>query len=307
MRRPRARRRAGALAAPLVLAAVVALAPPARATTTCGRPELLEAIPPDGADGVPSNASFFAHFDASAEYANEDVIFTPAGGVDEAFTANDPSQAVKWDGTQGLLSFTPPSALPPGRYTIVWPALRGLNTASPSLPATVSFTVGTSVDETPPDFAGLTGVTWDLERETNDCTSSLENRMVFTLTLAPADDDGGRAGLTLVVFQSSGSGVDVDGGAVPVLSTAMPDPGKTVTVKLSVAEATGHVCFAAIARDLTGKISSSGSQTVCADTTAPPFFRGCAVAASGGPVGAGALGGVLLVLAALARRRPRAA
>jgi hypothetical protein len=300
---PRAWR--GAFAVASALAASLALAPPARATTTCGRPDLLDTLPPDGATGVPPNASLFAHYDAQAEYGNEDVIFTPPGGADVAFAAADPSQAVKWDGTQGLLTFTPPAALDPGSYTIVWPALRGLNTASPSLPATVRFTVGTALDVEPPDFAGLTGVTWDLERQTNDCTDSLENRLVFTLSLAPADDDGGRAGLTLVVFQSSGSGVD--GGSVPVLSTPMPDAGKDATVKLSVGDATGHVCFAAIARDLTGKISSSGSQTVCVDTTAPPFFRGCAVAPAGGGLGETFAAALLLALAAFARpRRPRA-
>ena len=94
-----------------------------------------------------------------------------------------------------------------------------------------------------------------------------------------------------------------------MLSTPMPDAGKDATVKLSVGDATGHVCFAAIARDLTGKISSSGSQTVCVDTTAPPFFRGCAVAPAGGRGAAGETFAavVLLSLAAVARRRrPRA-
>ncbi|HVU50195.1 MAG TPA: hypothetical protein VHL80_05895 [Polyangia bacterium] len=292
--------RAGALG---VVAAGLAFAAPARATT-CGRPELLDAVPPDGAKDVPPNASLFAHYSPETEYGAEDVVLTPPGGMDEAFAAGDPSQAVKWDGTEGLLAFTPPARLAPGDYTLVWPALRGLNTASPSLPATVRFTVGAVDDVAPPDFAGLTGVTWDLERQSNDCTSALENRLVFTLSLAPADDDGGRDGLTLVVFQSSGSGVD--GGPVPVQTMAMPADGKPVVVKLSVGDATGHVCFAAIARDLTGKVSDSGSQTVCVDTTAPPFFRGCAIAAGGGGTGAGALAFVLFALT-LARLRPRGA
>jgi len=293
------RARSGAAACALVLLVV---APSARAAM-CGRPELLDAVPPDGASDVPPNASLFAHYSPETEYGNEDVVLTPPGGGDEAFAANDPAQAVKWDGTEGLLTFTPPAPLAPGAYAIVWPSLRGLNTASPSLPATVHFTVGTVDDTAPPDFAGLTGVTWDLERQNNDCTNSLENRLVFTLSLAPADDDGGRANLTLVVFQSSGSGVD--GGPVPVSTMAMPAAGKTVTVKLSVGEATGHVCFAAIARDLTGKVSQSGSQTVCVDTTAPPFFRGCAIGADGGS-GAAAVAFGMLALA-LARRRTRAA
>jgi len=293
--------RAGAFLCALV--AVLALAPPARAST-CGRPDLLDAVPPDGAMAVPPNASLSAHYDASAEYANEDVVLTLDGGVDEVVK-------VSWDATQGLLTYAPDAPLPPGKYTLVWPTLRGLNTAAPGLGATVHFTVGTVDDVAPPEFDGLAGVTWDLERQDNDCTGSLENRLVFTLALAPADDDGGRDGLTLVVFQSSGSGVAVDAGSVPVLTTAMPAAGKSAEVKLPVSDATGHVCFAALARDLTGKISGGGSHTVCVETTAPPFFRGCAVAARGASRGAGRDAGALafaaLLLIAARRRRGRAA
>jgi hypothetical protein len=284
-----------------MLGAVVAHAPAARATT-CGRPELLDSAPADGAT-VPPNASLSAHYSPEAEYGNEDVVFTPPGGIDEAFAGNDPNPIVSWDAAQEILTFKPPQRLDAGAYKIVWPALRGLNTASPSTPVTVNFTVGTVDDVAPPDFGGLTGVTWDLERQNNDCTNSLENRLVFTLSLAPADDDGGRSNLTLVVFQSSGSGVD--GGPVPVTSMAMPAAGKPVTVKLSVGESTGHVCFAAIARDLTGQISNSGDKTVCVDTTAPPFFRGCALGGGGRSSAAGSVAFALLALA-LARRRPRA-
>jgi hypothetical protein len=282
------------------LAALVALAVPARATaTTCAPPDLIDAVPPDMAMNVPANASFFAHYDATAEYVNEDVILMPEG-MDGA------AVKVSWDGTQGLLTYTPDSPLAPGNYTLTWPGLRGLNTAAIGMGAVVHFSVGAANDVAPPDFAGLTGVTWDLEREKNDCTNGLENRFVFTLSLAPADDDGGRDGLTLVVFQASGSGVSPDGGAVPVLTAAMPPAGKTAVVKLATGESTGHVCFAAIARDLTGKISSSGANTVCVDTTAPPFFRGCAVAGrSPGGGGAAALAAVLLALAALVARGRR--
>jgi len=238
-------------------------------------------------------------------------VLTPEGGVDEVVK-------VTWDGNQGLLTFAPDAALAPGSYTLVWPALRGLNTAAPGLGATVHFAVG-AADVAPPAFDGLTGVTWELERRNNDCTGSLENRMVFSLSLAPADDDGGRDGLTLVVFQSSGSGVEVDGGSLPVLTTAMPVSGQRAQVKLPVSDATGHVCFAALARDLTGKISSGGSHTVCVETTAPPFFRGCAVAATGSASGAsiaassgaGRAAGPLvfasLVLVGARRRRARRA
>jgi hypothetical protein len=262
----------------------------------CGRPDLLDAVPPDMAKDVPANASLTAHYAPSAEYLGEDVLLTPEGLEPEVVK-------VTWDQSQGLLTFAPPQSFPPGAYTIVWPSLRGLSTAAPGRGATVHFTVREAPDDAEPVFDGLTGVTWDLERTENDCTDALENRMVFDLVPGPADDDGGRNGLTLVVFQTAGSST-ADGGVTPVLSTTLPAAGKSVRVKLPVSEATGHVCFAAFVRDLTGKTSAGGAVSVCAETTAPPFFRGCAAAGSG--TGGAAL--VLLGLAlALARWRRLAA
>jgi MYXO-CTERM domain-containing protein len=265
----------------------------------CGRPDVLDTVPPDQAIDVPPNASLTAHYDPSAEYLGEDVVLTPMGGVDEVVEA-------AFDDTQGLLTYAPPAPLAPGDYVITWPSLRGLNAAALGTEAVVHFTVGTTDDTTPPVFDGLTGVTWDLERKNNTCTKSIEDRMVFELSLAPAADDGGRDGLRLVIFQTSGSGVDVDAGSVPVQTMAMPAVGKTAEVKLPVSDATGHVCFAAIARDLTGKISNGGSHAACVDTIAPPFFRGCAVATGASRADRG-VGLVLLAAGlALARRRRRA-
>ena len=285
-----------ALAACALLAAL-AFARDARAQQ-CGRPDVLDTVPPDLATEVPPNASLTAHYDPSAEYLGEDVVLTPMGGVDEVVEAT-------FDDTQGLLTYVPPAPLAPGAYVITWPSLRGLNAAALGTSAVVHFTVGTTDDTTPPVFDGLTGVTWDLERKNNTCTNSIEDRLVFELALAPASDDGGRDGLRLVIFQTSGSGVDVDAGSVPVQTMAMPAVGKTAEVKLPVSDATGHVCFAAIARDLTGKISNGGSHAACVDTIAPPFFRGCAVApgASRGERGVGFV--AFAALLALARRRAR--
>jgi hypothetical protein len=284
-----------ALACALALAAAPGAA---RAASTCGRPDLIDTVPPDGATNVPPNASLFAHYDSTAEYLGEDVVLTPPGGGEEVVK-------VAFDPAQGLLTWAPSQALAPGDYTLRWPALRGLNAASAGRGATVKFTVGAQPDVAAPVFEGLTKVTWDLERRKNSCTDSLENRMVFDLELAPADDDGGSDGLTLVVFQTAGG--SVDGGSVPVLSRAMPAAGKPAQVKLTVAEATGHVCFAALARDLTGQTSNGGSQEVCVETTAPPFFRGCAAAPTGGGPGSLALilAAILTTLAARSRRTTR--
>ncbi|HSZ82944.1 MAG TPA: Ig-like domain-containing protein [Polyangia bacterium] len=281
------------------LVAALAFARDARAQQ-CGRPDVLDTVPPDLATDVPPNASLTAHYDPSAEYLGEDVVLTPMGGVDEVVTAT-------FDDTQGLLTYVPPAPLTPGAYVITWPSLRGLNAAALGTDAVVHFTVGATDDTAPPVFDGVTAVTWDLERKNNTCTNSIEDRMVFELSLAPASDDGGRDGLRLVIFQTAGSGVDVDAGSVPVQTMAMPAVGKAAEVKLPVSDATGHVCFAAIARDLTGKISNGGSHAVCVDTIAPPFFRGCAVApeASRGARGVGLFVGLFLVAMVLARARRR--
>jgi MYXO-CTERM domain-containing protein len=287
------------LAVAAVLGVGVALtARPARAA--CAPPDLLEAIPPDGAT-ISANASLFARYASTAEYVNEEVLFDSPGHTGDAVK-------VTFDATQGLLTFAPDGGFPPGMYTIHWPSLRGLNIAAPGKGKDVTFTVTAATDDLPPTFDGLTGIArWDLERQKNDCTDSLENRFVFDLELAPADDDGGRTGLTLIVFQTAGA--LADGGAVPVLATAMPGAGKGVTVKLPVADTTGHVCFAALARDLTGKTSNGGSHDVCVETKAPPFFRGCAVGPSPEDARSTGFGGAALVagaaVVARARRRRR--
>jgi hypothetical protein len=270
------------------------------AAAACGRPDLIDTVPPDKAVDVPPNASLLAHYNISAEYLNEDVVLTPEGSVDEVVK-------VAFDSTQGLLTFTPPEPLLPGSYTIRWPALRGLNAAAPGRGRIITFTVGTTSDTAAPVFEGLTGVSWDLERRNNDCTDALENRMVFDLDLAPADDDGGRVGLTLVVFQTAGT--NLDGGSVPVLTVAMPVAGSHPQVRLPVSEATGHVCFAALARDLTDKTSNGGSHEVCVETTAPPFFRGCSAGTVGGRADrpGGVVGLTLILTMALARARRRRA
>jgi MYXO-CTERM domain-containing protein len=282
-------------AALAVVAALAAWGQGAARAQECGRPDLRDAVPPDMAQGVPPNAALTAHYEPSAEYLGEDVILTPEGLGDEVVKAT-------WDQSQGLLTFAPPQPLAPGSYTLRWPSLRGLSTAAPGRGATVRFTVRDAPDEADPVFDGLTGASWDLERRENDCTDALENRMVFDLALGPAEDDGGRDGLTVVVFQTAGG--STDGGSVPVLSAALPPAGKALQVKLPVGEATGHVCFAAFVRDLTGKTSAGGAASVCVETTAPPFFRGCAVAMPGPRAGVAAA--VALVgLALLARRRRR--
>jgi MYXO-CTERM domain-containing protein len=67
----------------------------------------------------------------------------------------------------------------------------------------------------------------------------------------------------------------------------------------------GRICFAALVRDLTDKISGGGDSEVCVQTTRPPFFNGCAFVPTGRDgtgLGLGALG---LLLVGRRRRHAR--
>ena len=284
------------IAASIPFSLVLGLAAsPARASS-CGKPDLVDMVPPDGSTDVPPNATLAAHYTASADYLGEDVVLDTPDHVSNALPAT-------FDATEGRLSITPPDPLVAGgTYTVHWPALRGLNAAAPGVGGQATFTVAPVPDGAPPAFEGVVGVSWDLLRVNNDCTNTIEPRFVFDIDLGGASDDGGRDNLTLILFQTMGGAVD--GGSVPVLAAALPAAGTRPRVALPVGDATGHVCFAGLVRDTTGAVSNSADKQVCVDTTAPPFFRGCAVApGNGSPAAAGVA--LTVVLLAGARRRGR--
>jgi MYXO-CTERM domain-containing protein len=271
-------------------AAVTAQAAP------CGRPDLVDMLPPDGATGVAVNATLTAHYVPAAEYLGEAVVLvTPAG--------DELTVPATFDSTEGLLSVVPAAPLEPGgSYEIRWPAVRGVNAAAPGSGGTARFTVGDEADAQPPTFAGVTGLAWDVERRHSDCTDALEERMVFDVELGAADDDGGRSQLTLLLYQTAGP--MVENASVPVLARALPPDGTPAHILLPTDHATGHVCFAALVRDLAGQVSESGAKEVCAEVTTPPFFRGCSV--GGGQTGQGGWGAaaaLVLAIAAIRRRR----
>lgn len=275
--------------------AVVLLGTPTPAQAApCNRPDLLEAIPPDGAKAVPINATLFARYTPSAEYLGEEVVLEHVG-VGEAIV-----QAT-FDATEGMLKVTPEPALTAGdEYVVRWPRLRGFSSANLGRGADVRFTVGTTTDVDPPEFIGVVDLDWTLEREKDECTDSLETRYLFDLKLAPASDDGGTESLTLLLFQTRGEGVS-SAAPKPIAIRRFPT-SREARVRRSVAQGAGEVCYAAIARDLTGQVSASGNREVCVETAEPPFFEGCRVAATGVRArGAGWL--ALLVMMMLGVRR----
>lgn len=260
---------------------------------SCGHADLLDTLPPDGAQGVPTDAALSARYAITAEHQGEEVLLGREG---------EPARAVKatFDRVLSTLTARPEEPLAPGTaYVVTWPGLRSVSTGGRAAGATVRFTTSAGPDRAAPEFAGLERVAWDLRRDQNDCTDSQEDRLVFDLTLGAASDDGGRASLALEVFQTAGP--TLADGARAVLSRAIPAEGARVRVALPVDEAVGRICFAALVRDLVGQTSGGGDREVCAETTAPPFFYGCAVAgARGSPVGFAPL---LALLWAVSRRR----
>jgi hypothetical protein len=276
-----------ALAAALLIALAGA---PARAQD-CARPDVVDTVPVDGARDVPTNASLVARYAINAEYLDEPVLFGQAGRDPEPFTAS-------YEETELLLTFTPPSGLTPGvEYEIVWPSLRGLNTANKGRSRTLRFFAGNAADTEPPSFDGLLAVNWDLEREQDDCTDNIEERFFFDLDLGVATDDGGRDALSLVVFQTRGPYVDPNA-PVPVHVGHFPAPGESARVYATIERTTGDICFAALARDSTRQMSSGG-QEHCTRTVEPPFFEGCSVGSRG------AWWPILLVLSAALLRGKR--
>jgi MYXO-CTERM domain-containing protein len=283
--------------AALALTLVAWAGAPAARADQCGKPDLVDMVPPDGATGVPLNATLGAHYTAAAEYLGEDVVLErlPAG-------PNDVLPAA-WDPTEQLLSVTPAAPLDAGaQYMIHWPALRGLNAAAPGVGGDAKFTAGSTTDVAPPTFAGVVGVSWDLERVTDDCLDDLVERFVFDVQLGAASDDGGTSGLTLMLFQTMGPQVMMM--PTPVPARAWPqtaDSAAHAKVKLAKDAAVGEICFAGIVRDTAGHLSASNNAVACVQTTAPPFFDGCSIAAADAP--AGTLPTALALLALYRRRR----
>jgi hypothetical protein len=245
--------------------ALFAAANAARAQS-CGSPDLRSAFPPDGAAFVPIDAGVSAVYAETADYLGEPVTITDAAGTRTLDVTFDP-------GERRLIAQDPGLAAS-SSYTIAWPSLRGLTTAAHGSGATVTFTTGTEVDSLAPTFAGIKSLHGDLAHLEDECTEEPEPRMTFDFTLGAADDDGGRESLALLVFQTQGSQLS-DGTPKLVMLRGWPEDSKA-RVELPVDGATGHVCFAAAARDLVDRISATASVEHCVELAEPPFFYGCA-------------------------------
>jgi hypothetical protein len=306
-----------AVIAAALLTAGVAASVPAQADP-CLRPDLAETLPPDAAENVPTNATLFARYAISADYLGEEILFhhgdavDAIAGVDTRCEAGSvtpweatPGQAC-WSKNEGLLSFVPPAPLVPGEtYTVEWPKLRGIATATVGRGASVTFVAGSVEDIEAPQFEGLVSIDWDIDRDHDDCTDSLEERYSFALEPGTASDDGGRESLLLLVYQTRGPKLGDDDGPIQLLTRGLPEDGESVWLKRTFDTGLGNVCFAANTRDLTGKQSGGAEHEVCVETVEAPFFAGCALAPRR-TRGSSAVA-ILALLALLARRHGRIA
>lgn len=259
----------------------------------CGRPDLRAAFPMDGAAHVPLNAVLSAVYAETADYLGEPVELSSAG-VPVALSA-------EFDASERRLFVRDAGLQPDTSYSLAWPALRGLSSAGHGVGRTVAFSTGARSDLEPPEFGGIRKLEWDLTQVRDGCTDDLEPRFRFDFQLGDASDDGGSDSLALLLFQTRGSGTS--GGTPRLLAQRELPPSKRAELDLTVGEATGKVCFAAVVRDLLGQISASGSDEHCVKTTAPPFFYGCRVR----PASAAndTFWGFALVAAVIAARRRR--
>lgn len=265
----------------------------------CAKPDLLEAYPraADPPLEVPTNAILSAHYASTAQYLGETVELGKTGGTQAPASAT-------FDSTQGLLTVTP-ALTAGGRYTIHWPKLAGIGTASRGKGADVDFAVSTLADAQAPRFSGLARVDWDVRRVRDACTDSLEDRFAFDVWPGDASDDFPSAELALFVFQTAGPHVDPGASPTPVSIQPLPTAGESARVVLSLDDGEGRVCFAALVKDLTGKASAGADREVCTHTTRPPFFYGCSVTPSRGGRSGFFLLPLLLLPLALRRRHRR--
>jgi len=296
-----------ALAAVTLALGVAAVAPSIARAESCVKPDLVDMVPPDGATGVPLNARLGAHYAPTADYVDEDVVLILPDGSQLPFGKQHETDGrpASWDPTEQLMQIAPVDPLlPNSSYKVRWPALRGANAVARGLGDEAQFQTGATDDLAPPSFAGVSGVTWDLDRSTDPCSDQQIERYVFDIQLGAASDDGGTSGLTLLLAQTKGPLVmdtptRFAGRAWPQDDGSGAPPH--VQVKVSTGVGAGDVCFAGVVRDTLGALSAGGNVEACVHTTTPPFFRGCSVTG-----GAGARGEVLfasLALAALLVRR----
>lgn len=264
----------------------------------CAPPDLLSAVPADGAVAVPLDASFRARYAPTAVHRGEIVVLQPEGGAEQEIPAF-------YEAAESTLIASPTEPLPPRtRHVLRWPSLSSADGTTSGEGRVLTFSTGADVDGATPGFDGVQSMAWDVERDRDPCVDSRVERYVFDLYVGEARDDTGPGTLEALVFQTEGPRMD-PGDPPRLIETAeMPSLGAALSVRLPREESLGRVCFTVVARDLTGGVSPAPEHR-CVETTHPPFFEGCSASGSSAwPSWLVILFWVVLTRRARARRPP---
>ena len=283
------------LSAVAALTVAISLAPTS-ADAQCTPPDLLASLPADGATDVPLEPLFFrARYAPTAVYRDEPVTLAREGGAPQEIGA-------AFEGTESTLGASPEEPLVPGAsYVLRWPALADADETIVGAGREIAFTTGPGSAATAPTFAGIESVAWDAEKARDDCVGSSIERYVFELRVGEWADEGGPGTLEALVFLSDSPATDPSEGPELVGLAPLRERSDTIEVRLPRDESIGHVCFSAVARDVTGFFSAPTGES-CVQTDHPPFFGGC----SAGERGASPMAiPILLALISISRRRDR--
>ena len=269
-------------------------APIDSARAACGRPDVVDTLPPAGQTQVPTNTALSASYELGATHQGEPVLVTATPGDQHQLAASysralrslvvtlptcegaGPDCAENPDFPGGQLK-------PNTEYTVAWPGLSGDAGGASGRGTTVTFTTGPGPDTSSPSFEGTREVRWGFEREYDSCSDTEAERYVFDVRINPPSYAGGEELLVMHVFQTVGRLLrkDENGNAIPEeVQRGRYQGGEWLRVKQPIATAFGKVCFSAFAEAPNGLISQGSETEACTRTEHPPFFEGCSLGAA---------------------------
>ena len=265
-------------------------APIDSARAACGRPDVVDTLPPDGQALVPTNTRLSASYELGATHMGEAVMVTATPGSRHQLSASYSSAlrsllvTLPSCGEGAAPECAPNPDFPGGQlkpnteYTVEWPGLSADAGARVGRGATVTFTSGPGPDASSPGFDGAREVRWGFEREYDSCSDTESERYVFDVRVNPPTYTGGEELLVMHVFQTVGRLLqkDENGNAIPEeVHRGRYQGSDWIRITQPIATGFGRVCFSAFAEAPNGLISQGSETEACTRTEHPPFFEGC--------------------------------
>lgn len=257
------------------------------AHAACGRPDLVDTLPPDAQPLVPTNTRLSATYELGAIHQGEPVIVTATPGnrhqLSASYSAALRSLLVTLpgcgdDSAPDCPDFPGGQLKPNTEYTVEWPGLAAGVGARVGRGATVTFTSGPGPDASAPSFDGAREIRWDFEREYDSCSNTESERYIFDVRINTPSYAGGEELLTMHVFQTAGRLLRKDENGRPVpeeVHRGRYRGSEWIRITQPIATAFGKVCFSAFAEAPNGLISQGSETEACTRTEHPPFFEGC--------------------------------